>query len=45
MKKMAKSSPLQAFVHHLHTDRALDTVVVVVVVVVVVLAMVMKIEV
>ena len=39
------ASPLQAFVHHLHTDRALAAVVVVVIVVVVVLAMVMKTEV
>ena len=36
MKKMAKSSPLQTFVHDLHRDTALAAVLVVVVVMVVV---------
>ena len=40
MKKMAKSSPLQTFVHDLHRDTALAAVLVVVVVMVVMVVVV-----
>ena len=45
MKKMAKPSPLQAFVHHLHRDTASAAVLVVVVVMVVMVVTVIKAEV